>query len=109
MTTDDFHTHWYSDINILTYGEITDKEVCDNFQTILQWKNDGIYISESKDMPEFLFTTQEYWLYLSIMYQLGYIEYGTSPRTAWLTDLGKEVLAVLPLIKFTEDGEFDVS
>ncbi len=79
---------WFYTLNILTYGEIDNEETLDDIQTILQWKHDGVFISDN--IPNNKFTVKEHWLLLSILEEC--IEYGTSPRGAWLTDLGKSVL-----------------
>ena len=83
--------NWYYDLHLLTYGELDDREVLIAFKTILQWKKDEVFISE--DTPGNLYTTTEYWLYLSILHDC--IEYGTSPRGAWLTKLGDQILSIL--------------
>lgn len=101
MNTEQFR-EWYQQLPLLTYGEITDEYICDSFRTILQWKKDQIFISD--DIPEDKFTSNEYWLLLGMLYDC--IDYGTSPRGAWLTDLGERVLDFLnsdKLIEFLEE------
>lgn len=90
MTISEFKD-WYYDLPLLTYGELSDSDVLSAFYEILTWKHNGVYISE--DIPDDLFTTTEYWLYLGLLRDC--IDYGTSPRTAWLTDFGKDVLHIL--------------
>ena len=83
--------NWYNKLPILPYGEISDAELMDAFQIILQWKDDGVSISSI--VPDKLYTVTEYWLLLGLLSH--YISYGISPRGAWLTDAGKEALNVL--------------
>lgn len=90
MTQEQFDD-WYNKLIILTYGELSDEDVLDAFKTILQWKADGVFISD--EIPESKYTVTEYWLYLSLLYDC--VEYGTSPRGGWLTDLGKKILDFL--------------
>ena len=90
MTSDEF-SDWYDRLFILTYGEIDNEYIFDSFRTILQWKKDSVFISDQ--IPDNKFTVNEYWLLLSFLYEC--IEYGMSPRGAWLTDLGENVLAYL--------------
>ena len=94
MTYERFKS-WYEDLPLLTYGELTDEYVLDSFQLILLWKSQGVFISE--DIPDNTFTVTEYWLFLSVLNDC--IEYGSSPRGAWLTDFGKE------LLKFLQTGQ----
>ena len=97
MTTTQF-AEWYYQLPILAYGELDDEEVLKAFKTVLRWKADGIFISE--DIPDNLYTVHEYWLYLGLLKDC--IEYGTSPRGAWLTDLGESVLQFLETDDFVE-------
>lgn len=90
MTEEQF-TDWYYSLHLLTYGELDDIEVLTAFTIILQWKADSIFISDN--IPCNIFTVTEYWLFLSLLDKC--IEYGTSPRGAWLTDFGKELLDFL--------------
>ena len=90
MTKEQFDT-WYDTLSLLTYGEITDEEVQKDIKQILQWRRNLVFISD--EIPGDLFTVREYWLYLSILYDC--IEYGTSPRGAWLTEEGEQVLDYL--------------
>ena len=90
MTEEQFE-HWYYRLNLLTYGELDDLEVLQAFMIILQWKADSVFISE--DIPDDIFTPTEYWLFLSLL--IDCIDYGTSPRGAWLTDFGIELLDFL--------------
>lgn len=96
MTTEQF-TNWYEELPILAYGEITDEQIHSAFKQILTWKQDGIFISDGGAYPipesEHNFTVTEYWLYLGLLSRC--IEYGSSPRGAWLTDFGIEVLEYL--------------
>ena len=96
MNTLEFKS-WYGGLPILAYGELDDEEVLASFQQILTWKNNHVFISSAEDtqypIPDKLFTTWEYWLFLALLTEC--IEYGSSPRGAWLTDHGKQVLAVL--------------
>lgn len=82
---------WYLELPIFTYGELTEQELLDNFQQILTWKNDRVFISD--EIPDSKFTVLEYWLMLGLLEDC--IEYGTSPRGAWLTDFGEELLEFL--------------
>lgn len=82
---------WYVELPILTYGEITDEYILDSFETILQWKKDGVFISDK--IPEDKFNITEYWLLLGLLYNL--IEYGPSPRGAWLNEKGEKFLKIL--------------
>ena len=88
--------NWYEDLPILCYGELDNNELIDYFQTILQWKADGKFISDV--IPDSKFTMLEYWLLLGLLSDC--IEYGTSPRGGWLTDFGKE------LLQFIKDGKY---
>lgn len=90
MTINEF-LEWYYDLPLLTYGELNDADVLSAFYEILTWKHDKVFISE--DIPDDLFTTTEYWLYLGLLGDC--IEYGTSPRSAWLTEFGEGVLHIL--------------
>ena len=98
MTPEQFRI-WYEELGILTYGEIGDDQVLSAFKEILTWKSEGRFISgigtDEYSIPEseHNYTTTEYWLYLSFL--RGCIEYGSSPRGGWLTDLGKRVLTFL--------------
>jgi len=99
MTTEEFKD-WYNDLPLLIYGEISDKQVCSAFKQILTWKSEGRFISgqgsgKENDIPdsEHNFTTTEYWLYLGLLSEC--IDYGSSPRGAWLTNKGKEILDFL--------------
>ena len=92
MNTIEFKT-WYDELPILAYGELEDAEVLFAFEKILTWKSDKLFISTSDDMPDKLFTTVEYWLFLGLLTDC--IDYGSSPRGAWLTDLGERVLTIL--------------
>lgn len=89
---------WYSQLPILPYGEISDEELLDYFKTILTWKKDSFFISE--EIPDRRFTVLEYWLLLGLLNDC--IEYGTSPRGAWLTEFGEDVLYYLNNYKFRE-------
>lgn len=101
MTLEQF-THWYDELPILTYGEITDEQVQSAFKQILTWKQEGIFISGDADSSipesEHKFTLTEYWLYLGLLSDC--IEYGSSPRGAWLTPFGNEVLEFLTYTKY---------
>jgi hypothetical protein len=90
MTEEEFE-RWYNDLRVLTYGEISEEELLDYFQCILTWKREGIFISDV--IPEDKFTVLEYWLLLSLLYDC--IDYGSSPRGAWLTDFGNSLLDFL--------------
>ncbi len=82
---------WYYEKELLTYGELDSIETLDDIQTILEWKRDQVFIADN--IPLNKFTVKEYWLYLSILNDC--IEYGTSPRGAWLTDKGTKILNIL--------------
>ena len=90
MTEEEFD-EWYNNLSILTYGEISDEELKDHIITILTWREQGIFISDN--IPENKFTVLEYWLLLGLL--IDCIDYGTSPRGAWLTDFGKNILEYL--------------
>ena len=95
-------SNWYNELPLLTYGEITDEDILGYFTLILQWKRDGIFISDK--FPEHTtieFTTMEYWLLLGIL-NSDCLEYGSSPRGAWLTDFGKDLLEFLEAGKHLE-------
>jgi len=87
----------YNTLPVLTYGEISEKELLDDLQIILQWKSYRFFISE--DIPNNTFTVKEYWLLLGILNDTNCIDYGTSPRSAWLTEFGEE------LLQFLKDGK----
>lgn len=95
MTSEQFRL-WYAELPILAYGEIGDDQVQSAFKEILNWKNDGVFISGigtgvyGIPESEHNYTLTEYWLYLGLLSDC--IEYGSSPRGAWLTDKGKEIL-----------------
>jgi hypothetical protein len=99
LTTDEFST-WYNRLPILPYGELEHKELLDYFTLILKWKSEGIFISTDKDIPDQLFSTLEYWLLLGLLEDC--IDYGTSPRGAWLTDFGVSLLQFLRAGKHLE-------
>ena len=90
MTLEEF-SNWYEELPILVYGELAEEDLLDSFAIILAWKRDGIFISEN--IPENLFTVTEYWLMLGLLTDC--IDYGTSPRGAWLTPFGEELLVFL--------------
>lgn len=90
LTTEQFE-EWYNSLPILHYGELCDDELLDNFKQILTWKNEHVFISDN--VPDDKFTTMEYWLMLGLLSDC--IDYGTSPRGAWLTDFGIKLLAFL--------------
>jgi len=90
MTHDQFQD-WYNKLPILTYGELEDLELLAHFKTILSWKADDKYISD--EIPNNKFTVLEYWLLLGLLHEC--IDYGTSPRGAWLNAFGKDVLQFL--------------
>ena len=99
MTEEQFN-NWYGELPLLTYGEITDEQVYSAFEQILTWKSEGRFISGPGSNPEYdipesehNFTITEYWLYLGLLSEC--IDYGSSPRGAWLTDFGKDVLEYL--------------
>ena len=87
--------NWYEELPVLCYGELDDHELFDYFQTILQWKADQLFISDT--IPNDQFTVLEYWLLLGLLSDC--IDYGSSPRGGWLTDFGKE------LLQFIKDGK----
>lgn len=91
MTIEEFN-EWYDlELVLLTYGELSDEDILTAFKDILSWKKEGIFISD--DIPDNKYTITEYWLYLSLLYKC--IDYGTSPRGAWLTEFGEGVLDLL--------------
>ena len=88
--------NWYDELPILAYGELDDDELKTYMQVILTWKEQGVFISENIPLTldgQQIFTTLEYWLILGLLSDC--IEYGTSPRGAWLTDFGIDVLRYL--------------
>jgi len=91
ITIEDFCESYYLELGLLTYGELSDEDVLNAFKDILTWKKKGIFISEYT--PNNKYTITEYWLYLSLLDRC--IEYGTSPRGAWLTRFGEDVLKLL--------------
>lgn len=105
MTRTQFLT-WYYQLPILTYCETSDEYFLDSFNQILQWKSDSVYISD--EIPDQTFTTTEYWLLLGLLEDC--IEYGSSPRGAWLTPFGEDLLhllqttSTLTLINWIEEG-----
>ena len=91
MNIDEFN-EWYDlELVLLTYGELSDEDVLTAFKDILTWKKEGVFISDV--IPDNKYTTTEYWLYLSLLDKC--IDYGTSPRGAWLTEFGEGVLDLL--------------
>ena len=86
--------NWYKELPILAYGELSDEFLIDAFQTILQWKADDHFISDT--IPDNLYTATEYWLLLGLLSK--YIDYGSSPRGGWLTEEGEEVLNILKTV-----------
>ena len=90
MNEDEFN-EWYDQFGMLTYGEIDDEYILNSFKTILQWKKDSVFISDN--IPDNKFTTNEYWLLLSYLHEC--IDFGSSPRGAWLSDFGIKVLSYL--------------
>jgi len=91
---------WYDELPILAYGELSNEDVLSAFKQILIWKSEGRFISgpganPEHDIPKSAhnFTVTEYWLYLGLLTDC--IEYGSSPRGAWLTDFGKQLLEFL--------------
>ena len=93
MTLDQFRV-WYEELPILCYGEVTDEQMLLYIKTILTWKSQGIFISTKIPDSEYSFTVLEYWLILGILNK-DCIEYGSSPRGAWLTPFGEELLNFL--------------
>lgn len=95
-------SNWYNELPLLTYGEITDKDILEYFTLILQWKRDGIFISNKfPEHTHIKFTVREYWLLLGLL-NTDCLEYGSSPRGAWLTDFGKDLLEFLEAGKHLE-------
>lgn len=95
-------TNWYNELPLLTYGELTDEDILEYFTLILQWKRDGIFISDKFPEHDTIeFTVTEYWLLLGLL-STDCIEYGSSPRGAWLTDFGTELLEFLEAGKHLE-------
>ncbi len=91
MTEEQF-SHWYEDLPVLTYGELEELELLTYFNIILQWKKDGVFISDK--IPDEQFTMLEYWLLLGLL-SPACLDYGTSPRGAWLTPFGEKLLEFL--------------
>jgi len=87
---------WFNELPILTYGELDRDNLLNHMEDILTWKEQGLFISD--EIPETIngqenLSVMEYWLILGLLNNC--IDYGSSPRGAWLTDLGKEVLEYL--------------
>jgi len=89
--TEESFDEWYQSLPLLTYGEIDDNDVYDAFIQILTWKLDSVFISDV--IPDGKYTVVEYWLYLGLLREC--IDYGTSPRGAWVNDFGLQVLDYL--------------
>lgn len=101
MTLEQF-TNWYDELPILPYGEISNEEILDWFTVILQWKREGKFISDTIPKHGTIeFTVTEYWLLLGLL-STDCLEYGSSPRGAWLTDFGTELLEFLKAGKHLE-------
>lgn len=94
MTEESFN-NWYNELPILAYGELDDTELQSYMLDILTWKQQRLFISDN--IPTCTDGTQltmlEYWLILGLLHNC--IEYGSSPRGAWLTDFGKALLLYL--------------
>ena len=93
MTLDQFR-NWYEELPVLCYGEVTDKEMLLYIKTVLTWKSQGIFISDKIPESECDFTVLEYWLILGLINN-DCLDYGSSPRGAWLTSFGNELLNFL--------------
>jgi hypothetical protein len=72
--------------NLLFYGDWEDE-----LQLFLQ----QIFKNDLKDFTSTLDSKVAYWLILSKFDELGLIEYGTSPRTAWLTEAGERFRKII--------------
>lgn len=90
MTEEEF-SNWFDNLPLLLYGELSEEDVQTAFKDILTWKDQSIFIST--DIPNSKYTVTEYWLYLGLLNDC--INYGSSPRGAWLTDFGKSILTYL--------------
>lgn len=94
--TDERFNNWYDELPILAYGELSDEDLQLSMKIILEWKEQKLFISDKIPRTSELeeqFTVMEYWLILGLLDRC--IEYGSSPRGAWLTDFGKDVLSYL--------------
>ena len=92
MTLEQFKI-WYEELPILCYGEVSNEEMLLYMKTVLNWKSQGIFISDNIPESECNFTVLEYWLILGLL--IDCIDYGSSPRGGWLTPFGKDLLNFL--------------
>jgi len=95
MNEEEFND-WFNELPILAYGELDEDNLKNHMEDILTWREQGLFISEK--IPETIsgqenLSVMEYWLILGLLDNC--IDYGSSPRGAWLTDLGKKVLEYL--------------
>ena len=79
MTLDQFR-NWYEELPVLCYGEVTDEQM--------------LLLSDKIPESECDFTVLEYWLILGLINN-DCLDYGSSPRGAWLTSFGNELLNFL--------------
>lgn len=79
---------------LVFYGELDDI-LPTAMAIVLKMKDLKIFTDGSDIPPEIGMTQLEYWLVLSLLLELDCIEYGTSPRGAWLTDTGEVLLTNL--------------
>ena len=88
---DDFIEYLSNSTNLVFYGELEDL-LPEAMAKVLTMKHLKIF-TDGSDIPVEIGITQlEYWFIMSLLIQLDCIEYGTSPRGAWLTDTGEALL-----------------
>ena len=96
----DFINKWLAQTDLLMYGELNDV-IYSKLIYVLTLKMNKVFT----DGSNLAISQCEYWLLLSELNAHGFIEYGTSPRGAWLTNEGLvffEQLTKLTNEEFTE-------
>ena len=88
---------FFQDLDLLFYGELEETlptkliEVLEYFNQENKSPITPYIFEEGTDT----ITKCEFWLISSLLYQQDLIEYGSSPRFAWLTEEGKVILHLL--------------
>lgn len=82
---------WFPNNTLYDYGELSGI-LPQYVYAVLKLKQQGLYTDGSNLSS---ITMLEYWFVLSLLCRYDYVEYGSSPRGAWLTDKGTELLLEL--------------
>ena len=82
---------WFPDNSLYDYGELSGI-LPQYVYAVLKLKQQQVF-TDGSNLENI--TMLEYWFVLSLLCQYDYVEYGSSPRGAWLTDKGTELLLEL--------------